>query len=410
MIRVRGLHKTYQVYRRPLDFALELLGRGPRHTERHVLRGIDLDVARGQVLGIMGRNGAGKSTLLRILAGTLNTSAGSVEIDGRISAILELGSGFHPRYTGRENVVMGGLCLGMSRAEVAARLDDIIDFSELRDVIDQPFWTYSTGMQARLTFATAVAVDPDVLIIDEALSVGDARFSAKCFRRVMDFRERGKTIILVSHDANAVLTFCDRAIVLEGGTIHADGEPREMAKVYGKLVFSSKTPSLPSAEQAPAPVFEARHGDGAVEILDYGIHDAAGESTRNLVSGERYRLFMRFRCHHAGRRYNCGFNIATARGVLIYGVTNESQRLDLSDVGEGEVVECSAEVTMWLSAGDFLLSLGVADADTGARADFIEDAVQFRVHGPGGIYTTALVNLETEFRLRREQTMDAAAS
>ena len=400
MVVVRDLHKTYQVYQRPMDFAMELVTGKERHTKRHVLRGLDLEVPPGQVLGVMGRNGAGKSTLLRIIAGTLNASRGTVEVAGRISAILELGSGFHPQYTGRENVMMGGLCLGMSRSEVRAKLDDIVAFSELEDVIDQPFWTYSTGMQARLTFSTAVSVDPDVLIVDESLSVGDARFAAKCFRRMMDFRERGKTIILVSHDANAVLTFCDRAVVIEGGLVYADGEPGEISKQYSQLVFSDSGPDLEGQASGVAK-YENRHGDGRAHILDFGILDDAGNKTQNLASGGRYRLFFKFECRAEDFQMGVGFNISNPRGLLLFGITNGSQRVNMMG-SNGQVIECRADITAWLSAGDYVLSLGIADADTGTRADFIEDAVNFRVHGPGGLNTTSVVNLEANFALHTE--------
>lgn len=397
MVVVRDLHKVYQVYKRPMDFGMELITGKERHTKRHVLRGLDLEVARGQVLGVMGRNGAGKSTLLRIIAGTLNASEGSVEVAGRISAILELGSGFHPQYTGRENVMMGGLCLGMTRAEIRAKLDDIVAFSELEDVIDQPFWTYSTGMQARLTFSTAVSVDPDVLIVDESLSVGDARFAAKCFRRMMDFRERGKTIILVSHDSNAVLTFCDRAIVLEGGRVYADGDPGEISKQYSALVFAGDAPELPGQDRSGAD-FLNRQGDGRAHIIDFGILDDMGNKTENLASGGRYQLFFRFECRVDAFRMGVGFNIANPRGILLFGITNGTQRENLTG-GNGDIIECRADITVWLAAGDYILSLGIADADTGTRADFIDDAVHFRVHGPGGIITTSAVNLQADFSL-----------
>jgi ABC-type polysaccharide/polyol phosphate transport system ATPase subunit len=397
---VEGLSKSFAVYERRRDLLLELLRGRARHKEAWALRDVSFEVQGGEVLGIVGRNGAGKSTLLRILAGTLNKSAGSVALKGRVGAILELGAGFHPDYSGRENVFMGGLCLGLTRAEVERKAQEIIAFSGLGDAIDQPLRTYSTGMQARLTFSTAVSVDPDILIIDEALSVGDAQFQLKCFRRIREFRERGKTILLVSHDSNAVLGFCDRALVLEKGRVYAQGSPHEMVKAYHELIFGSDAAN----ELGPvAPRLAQRQGDGSVELVDFGIVDASGKKTTLVESGARYRLTLRFRSKRDLASVSCGFNVMNARGVLLYGVTSLSQHLEVAHVEEGETVECVAEVGMWLAAGDYFISLGVADPETGMRCDYIEDALQFRVLGPPGIFTTSTVNLDTKFSVERRQ-------
>ena len=207
----------------------------------------------------MGRNGAGKSTLLRIIAGTLPSTGGTVSAEGRIAAILELGTGFRPDYTGRENVELGGLCLGMTRAEVRERFDEIVAFSELEEFIDRPFGTYSTGMQARLTFAVATCVDPDILIVDEALSVGDAKFQLKSFDRIRDFKRRGKSILLVTHSINQVVSICDRAILLERGRIRADGDPNRIGNVYHELLFGGQAAG-------------AQGGRGEVIEVDDGLH------------------------------------------------------------------------------------------------------------------------------------------
>jgi len=240
-IRAVSLGKVFRVWRHPSDMLKEALSGRRRHSEFEALRNVSFDVPRGSVVGIMGRNGAGKSTLLRIIAGTLDTTSGSVSVAGRISAILELGTGFHPEYSGRENVFLGGLCLGLTSTEIAARLDEIVGFAELEEFIDQPFRTYSSGMQARLTFAVATAVDPDILIIDEALAVGDARFQLKSFDRVRQFRRQGKSILLVSHDINQVVSICDHAILLERGGVIAQGEPGLVGNIYHELLFGPRT-------------------------------------------------------------------------------------------------------------------------------------------------------------------------
>jgi lipopolysaccharide transport system ATP-binding protein len=236
-ILVRKVSKTYKLYARPVDRLYELLSGQPRHTERHSLQNVSFDVQHGEVVGIIGANGAGKSTLLRIIASRLEPTSGSIAVDGSVVAILELGTGFHPDFTGRENVYLGGLCLGLTREQIQAEMENIIAFSELEDVIDTPFRTYSTGMQARLTFATAVAVNPDILIIDEALSVGDNRFQLKSFNKIRSFKEAGKTILLVTHSMSSVATFCDRAVLLHKGEVVADGEPNWVTNVYHNLQF-----------------------------------------------------------------------------------------------------------------------------------------------------------------------------
>src|SRR5262249_47257530 len=232
---------------------VEAMLRRPRHVERVAIESVDLELHRGEIVGVLGRNGAGKSTLLKLIAGTLERTAGELEVNGRITAILELGTGFQPDYTGRENIYMGGLCLGMSRHEIDSKIDAIIDFSELRDVIDQPFKTYSTGMQARLTFSTAISVDPDILIVDEALSVGDARFQMKCFAWIQRLKQGDATVLLVSHDTNTITTFCDRALILEKGRVFAQGESKMMTVLYHNLLFGS-----PAEASAPPEAAELR--------------------------------------------------------------------------------------------------------------------------------------------------------
>jgi ABC-type polysaccharide/polyol phosphate transport system ATPase subunit len=247
-IHVKDLSKAFKIYSHPSDMFIEILRGKPRHRLFWALQGISLDVHRGQVVGLLGRNGAGKSTLLKIISGTLDKTTGEVQTNGRISSILELGTGFNGEYTGRENIYLGGLMVGLSREEIKAKEDWVIEFSELRDFIDQPFKTYSSGMQARLTFSTAVCVDPDILIIDEALSVGDARFTRKSFAKMEEFRKAGRTILLVSHNANQVASFCDYALILENGKVFDRGEPFRLRGVYYDLLFGKGDGSAASDE------------------------------------------------------------------------------------------------------------------------------------------------------------------
>ena len=234
MIRIRNLGKCYQIYRKPQDRLKQLLWRGHRqfYQQFWALRDISFEVKRGETIGVIGRNGSGKSTLLQLIAGTLAPTTGDVEVRGRIAALLELGSGFNPEFTGRENAMLNGAVLGLSREQMERRFDDIVSFARIGDFIDRPVKTYSSGMVLRLAFSVSVNVDPDVLIVDEALAVGDAAFQFKCIERLDCLTKSGTTLLFVSHDMSLVKSFCQRVIYLQDGRERASGAPEEMAELY----------------------------------------------------------------------------------------------------------------------------------------------------------------------------------
>jgi len=413
-IRVEALSKIYKVYDNPADILLEALTRRARHRQHLALDDVSVSIGRGEVVGLVGRNGAGKSTLLKIIAGTLSKTSGVVEVNGRLAAILELGTGFHPEYTGRENVFMGGLCLGMSPSEVRAKMQSIIDFSELGSAIDDPFRTYSSGMQGRLTFSTATAVDPDILIVDEALAVGDARFQMKCFDRIRDFKRGGKTILVVSHDMNTITTFCDRALILEYGRILSDGHPRQIAQEYHRLLFGraapiatsapAVAPSAPGAASLDASIAEGaqRYGDGAAAIVGFGFVDEHGARAEIIQSGARCAAFFEFRVNRDLPDWSGGFAVKDAKGTVLTGVTNKSQEDRREPLSAGDTVDCRAEMTMWLGPGDYFIGFGLAHGVAGEKIDFIDNGIHFKIMGPSGVFTNSLVNLDisADFTLR----------
>lgn len=433
-IRARGLCKAYRRYKTPFDAVLELATGLPRHTTHTVLNDINLDLHRGEIIGVLGRNGAGKSTLLKVIAGTLDKTAGELEVNGRITAILELGTGFHPEYTGRENIFMGGMCLGMTRREIESKIASIIDFSELREVIDEPFKTYSTGMQARLTFSTAISVDPEILIVDEALSVGDARFQSKCFSRLLQLRQKNLTILLVSHDTNTITSLCDRALLLEGGKVYIEGDSKQVSLAYHNLLFGQKIGPQCDPKSTPAPAqpdvvvtapaqknsepvqthnesdgavlitasdSRLRYGSGEATLAAWGLFDEQGKPVTVIESGKpcRFSLSLMAKSHIAD--LSVGFAVKDRRGTVLWGITNLTDQGSSCSLRADEILTVSAHCVMWLAAGDYFVTLGAAHLADGEKIDFVEDAIEFRVQGPGNIFTTAIVNLQTTFDMSR---------
>ena len=355
-VRVESLSKMYKLYKKPADMFVELLSGRRKYTEFWALKDINFAILRGEILGIIGRNGAGKSTLLKILAGTLDKTSGRVEINGRISAILELGSGFHPEYTGRENIYMGGMCLGMSREEIGRKVDGIIAFSELGAFIDQPFKTYSTGMQGRLTFATAVSVEPDIFIIDEALAVGDVLFQEKCFRKIREIAASGATVIFVTHSYWLIYEFCTRALLLHEGTILSNDTPRRVGYVYEKLLSEIRGGNAVTLDVGSEGGNESRP-DG--EIIEMSILNQEGIPVKNLIDGESYEIKMITRFNTRFESLSVGIIIQKLTGQLLY-TTNTFYQKERISAEEGDVLETRFAFICRLGPGQYLLAGGLA--------------------------------------------------
>jgi ABC-type polysaccharide/polyol phosphate transport system ATPase subunit len=310
-IRVRNLGKSYRRYARPLDMALEAITGRDRHQEVPVLHDISFDVNRGEVVGILGANGAGKSTLLKIIAGTLDKSVGSIEVFGKISAILELGTGFHAEYTGRENIIMGAMCMGMTRDEAIAKQQSIIEFSELDHVIDQPFKTYSSGMQARLTFSTAISVDPDLFIVDEALAAGDAYFVNKCLGRIGEICRSGATVLFVTHSSDLVRRLCDRAIYLKGGTVHRIGPANDVVSFYDMEALAISSGTLQKRETG------VKGGDGPVQITGARVLDQHGSQVNAFRQYDPVSVEVTLDCREAVTDPALWLKIGRTDGTLV---------------------------------------------------------------------------------------------
>lgn len=359
-IKVSNLSKMFKVYCKPSDLLWEVLGK-PQHPEFWALRDVSFEVGRGEAVGVIGRNGAGKSTLLKILTGTLNKTSGEVEVNGKISAILELGTGFHPEYTGRENIYMGGMCLGMSREEIDEKVESIIDFSELKDVIDQPFRTYSSGMRARLTFSTAVSVEPDIFIVDEALSVGDALFADKCYNRIREIVQGGATVFFVTHSLQSIYELCTSAILLSQGQLIMQGESRTVGYRYEQLLAEERAianKSVTSCITSVGKLIEASE-NLPTYIEDVSIFDCDGNKALFLVNDNYY--FIRIRCKSAVAQDNLslGFRIQKPGGGILYGSNTYFQEINIS-MKENDVLEAEFKWCCNLASGQYFLGCGVA--------------------------------------------------
>jgi teichoic acid transport system ATP-binding protein len=407
-IEIRGITKLYRIYDRPSDRLRELLSvsKKKRHREFTALSDVSLDIVPGEMLGIIGRNGSGKSTLLKIICGVLSPTSGTVVTKGRISALLELGTGFNPEFTGRENAYFNGTLMGFSEMEMDARIAAIEEFADIGRFIDQPVKKYSSGMYVRLAFACAINVDPDILIIDEALAVGDVFFQHKCYRKISEFKEYGKTIILVSHSMGSIQNHCDRAVMIEDGLVAAEGEPRVVINKYLEKLSSPDTArqerGSSSGRQQDMPrdmcpartgynPNEYRYGSGDAVITDFGIYTETGEPALSILCGDMFifRYDVQFLKRAEDPIY--GFSVKTVDGFNIYTTSTLHDNIKVAPKGPGDAVVVEFRQRAWMSSGEYFLTAGIAimDGENPVSLDRRSDMALLRVMPVGRSFGVA---------------------
>ena len=411
-IIVKNISKSYKLYNSPKERMKELLHpfKKKYHRTHKALDDISFEVPRGSTFGIIGRNGAGKSTLLQLICDKLTPTSGTIEVKGRISALLELGAGFNRQFTGRENVFLQGALMGIPRQEMEKRFDEIVEFADIGKFIDQPAKTYSSGMYVRLGFAVAINVEPDILIVDEALAVGDDKFKRKCYAKIEEFRNNGKTILLVTHSTGNINQLCDQAILIDGGKIVEIGIPKDITHLYYKMLFeedneSSKISQIKSnqlvnhektdqidnyeheTDQADSDSDSdsvanepKRFGNKKAEIIEYGILDENGEKTQLLKTHEKYSVFFQVLAHEKISQLLLYCHIVNTKGVKIFAANTHGHNIKIPIQERGDILEIQFKVTMNLRQGEYFLSLGaLQEKDFIKSYDRLDDCLQFKI-------------------------------
>jgi len=383
-VKINDVVKVYRLYDKPVDRLKEALNpfRKSYHKDFYALRKISFDIKKGETIGIIGKNGSGKSTLLKILTGVLTPTSGTFEINGKISALLELGAGFNPQYTGIENIYLNGTVMGYTRAEMDKKVDNIVQFADIGDFIHQPVRNYSSGMFARLAFAVAINVDPDILIVDEALSVGDIYFQSKCYKKFDDFKKAGKTILFVSHDLNSVIKYCDETVLINDGNFVAKGPSNEIVDMYKKILANQPLTQPKGAvsqkvEDSTGYVDETaqkdkvkwksklpmnpnvlKYGNGGAEIIDFAVQNDMGKITNGIEKGTNFSIVMKVRFAENIVDPIFAFTIKDRKGTEVTGTNTSYERVNVPIGKRGKTVTVRFDQVMHLNGGQYLLSLG----------------------------------------------------
>jgi lipopolysaccharide transport system ATP-binding protein len=368
-LALRGIGKAYRRYPGRWSRLREWLTGQPQHQRCWTLRDIDLAVQPGEAVGLVGMNGAGKSTLLRIITGTTTATTGEVRVGGRVAALLELGMGFHPDFSGRQNVWMAGQLQGLSEAELQGLFPAIEAFAEIGDYMDQPLRVYSSGMQVRLAFAVATAVRPDVLIVDEALAVGDAYFQHKSFGRIREFRDQGTTLLLVSHDRQAIQSLCSRVVLLDGGRVLRDGEPEATLDFYNGLMADRQNHAIEQSPEADGRTLTVS-GSGAARILSVTLHDGQGAAVETVRVGQAVDLRVRVAVHHDLPELVLGYQLRDRLGHVVFGTNTWYTGAVRRDLPAGQQLEFSLRFEARLGAGSYSVSVALHAASSHVVANY----------------------------------------
>lgn len=377
VIRCENISKMYKLYDNPGNRVKEALGLSKKklYKEHFALSDICMDIYKGECVGIIGTNGAGKSTLLKIITGVLNPSSGTVTVNGKISALLELGAGFNVEYTGIENIYINGRMTGFTKEEVDKKLQAILDFADIGDFINQPVKTYSSGMFVRLAFAVAINIEPDILIVDEALAVGDVFFQAKCFKKFEEFKEQGKTILFVSHALGTIQKYCDRAILLNKGHKVSEGVPKKIIDLYNKQLAedTKKDKEIILRDTLHATKNESdekwsegmitnprvlEYGNKAAEIIDFCIKDEKGNITNNILKDSYFEIKMKVRFNETVKDPIFAFTIKDLKGTELTGTNTKLQDIDIDEAETGMIKVINFRQKMILQSYEYLLCLG----------------------------------------------------
>ncbi len=384
-ISVQDVTKIYRLYDKPIDRLLEAMSitKKTYHKKFFALDKISFEIEKGTTVGIIGTNGSGKSTILKIITGVLNPSSGSVEVEGNISALLELGAGFNMDYTGIENIYMNGTMMGFSREEMEKKLPEILEFADIGDFVHQPVKTYSSGMFVRLAFALAINVEPEILIVDEALSVGDVFFQAKCYKKMEEIRQKGTTILMVTHDMGSVIKYCDKVILLNRGSFVAEGKAGEIVDLY-KKILANRFEIEEEVEEDKLPV-EAKvantgklmkeslsinpsvteYGDGRAKIYDLGLIDSKGEISNLLIKGEEFTIKERIRFFADIKQPIFTYTIKDKKGTELSGTNTMFELTDIEEVHAGDSYDVEFRQKMNLQGGEYLISMSCTGFENG---------------------------------------------